>query len=153
HGEVLAVLRDPVTFSSASGTRPGVVRPPEAPRPLHNLDAPDHTAARAIARRGLPDDSVPIDAIVAAAFEALARQGGGGAGAAPAQPIVAQVYAAWLGIADVVAYASAVHAAGAALLDDPANEAAREELRRRRVAFACPRDDIDRTHAMLFVEA
>jgi cytochrome P450 len=153
HAEVLAVLRDPATFSSASGTRPGIARPPEASRPLHNLDAQEHDAARAIAQRGLPDDSLPIDAIVAAAFAELARRGGGDAVADLAQPIVAQVYRAWLGVVDVVAYAAAVHAAGAAVLEDASNEAARDELRRRRAAFACTREDIDRSHAMLFVEA
>ncbi|HEY0253179.1 MAG TPA: hypothetical protein VGC41_16710, partial [Kofleriaceae bacterium] len=47
--ELVAILRDPETFTSTLGTRPEVRRTVDAIRPLHNLDPPAHTALRRVA--------------------------------------------------------------------------------------------------------
>ncbi|MCX5744990.1 MAG: hypothetical protein NT062_21085, partial [Proteobacteria bacterium] len=126
HAELAAAARDPATFSSWWGTRPEVVRPEGAPRPLHNLDPPAHGARRAIARGTASAErfaalAPAIDQIVDDAFAALVDR------AAPAdavrelaEPIASRVFAAWLARADpaeLLALVAHVHAAGAALLD------------------------------------
>ncbi len=49
HAAALEVLSDPARFCSRLGTRVGVRRPPDALRPLHNLDPPEHRPLRRLA--------------------------------------------------------------------------------------------------------
>ncbi len=120
--ELVAIARDPATFTSYLGTRPEVRRTRDAARPLHNLDPPAHTELRKIAARLVAPDRIaalPIDAIIATALD---RFTGGDAIAELAIPVTSQIFAAWLGIADAAALhreVEAVHSAGAAFLDDP----------------------------------
>ncbi|MEO8554148.1 MAG: hypothetical protein ABI678_29435 [Kofleriaceae bacterium] len=120
--ELVAIVRDPDSFTSYLGTRPEVRRTADASRPLHNLDPPTHTEARKLATRILAPDRWPaIDPIVAAHVDRfLAAPGDAIAGLAV--PLVAEVFATWLGVADPEALArevEAVHVAGAAFLADP----------------------------------
>ena len=121
--ELVAIVRDPDTFTSYLGTRPEVRRTAEASRPLHNLDPPAHTEERKLATRILAPDRWPaLEPIVRSHIDRfLATPGDAIAGLAV--PLVAEVFATWLGVADPAALArevEAVHVAGAAFLDEPA---------------------------------
>ncbi len=128
HPELASVLRDPATFSSFSGTRPEVIRPERAIRPLHNLDPPAHGPLRTVAGRAIHAARLTaldpiIDGAVARAFAITSGD---------IVPVIerelAGVFATWLGYrvepARLLALVNGVHAAGAALLDtartDPA---------------------------------
>ncbi|MFT3699262.1 MAG: hypothetical protein QM831_39305 [Kofleriaceae bacterium] len=131
--EALAVLRDPVAFTSTLGTRPEVRRTADSIRPLHNMDPPAHTELRRVATKMLGDAKV-IDAVVARYVDAF---GEGDVIAQVAVPIVSELFAAWLGIPDPIglhADAMAVHVAGAAFLDDM-TDATREAATRASIAL------------------
>ncbi|MDB4964060.1 MAG: cytochrome [Myxococcales bacterium] len=142
HPELVEAARDVETFSSFWGTRPEVVRPEGSARPLHNLDPPEHGALRAVAARAVTTAAIDalgrqIDAIVTETVERLIHLGGGDVVTDIAEPIVMRVFAAWIGMAPEVAPAllgcvTAVHSAGAALLDLAKDDPRRPE----RVAVA-----------------
>jgi cytochrome P450 len=119
--ELVAIARDPATFTSHLGTRPEVRRTADAIRPLHNLDPPAHTAARALADRFLAPDRWPaLDPIITTHLDRFLPDGGDVMPMLVA--LVAEIFATWLGVADPTALArevEAVHVAGAAFLDDP----------------------------------
>jgi cytochrome P450 len=156
--ELVAIARDPETFTSHLGTRPEVRRTADAIRPLHNLDPPAHTSARALADRFLAPDRWPaLDPIISAHLDRFLPAAG------DAMPmlvaLVGEVFATWLGVADAAALAREVehvHVAGAAFLDDPepnraaaaAATAALAARMREARAFA----ELG-LHATLFVEA
>lgn len=121
--ELVAIVRDPDSFTSFSGTRPEVRRTAVASRPLHNLDPPAHGEARKVATKILAPDRWPaIDAIVEAHIARFLAAPEQDAIAELAVPLVADVFATWLGVDDANALArevEAVHVAGAAFLDDP----------------------------------
>lgn len=130
--ELVEAARDTATFSSHWGTRPEVLRPAGSYRPLHNLDPPAHEPVRSrahasIATARLEALGPTIDVIVASALDDLAHRRHGDAVRDLGEPIVARVFAAWLGIDAPDALLTRVlevHRAGAALLDthrdDPA---------------------------------
>lgn len=124
HPELLQAARDVATFSSYWGTRPEVLRAASAPRRLHSLDPPAHTALRAAMGErfaAAPD----IAGIVARAVAAFA---GGEAIGGLAEPIAAGVLGAWLGVdaRALLARVRAVHGAGAILVDTSRDHAERE---------------------------
>lgn len=156
--ELVAIARDPATFTSYLGTRPEVRRTADAIRPLHNLDPPAHTGARELAERFLAPDRWPaLDPIIAAHLDRFLPAAG------DAMPmlvaLVAQIFATWLGVADAAALArevEAVHVAGAAFLDDP--EPHRAAAATATAALAARMRDARAfaelgAHATLFVEA
>lgn len=156
--ELVAIARDPATFTSHLGTRPEVRRTADAIRPLHNLDPPAHTPARALAERFLAPERWPaLDPIITAHLDRFLPAGG------DAMPmivaLVAEIFAAWLGVADAAALArevDQVHVAGAAFLDDPdphrAAAAAATAALEARMRGARAFSELG-PHATLFVEA
>jgi len=113
--ELVAIARDPATFTSHLGTRPEVRRTVDSLRPLHNLDPPAHTELRRIATRFAMPPTIDLGHHV----ECFT---GGDAMELLAIPITSEVFAVWLGIADAAALhteVAAVHAAGAAFLENP----------------------------------
>jgi cytochrome P450 len=113
--ELVAIARDPATFTSYLGTRPEVRRTADSLRPLHNLDPPAHTELRRIAKGFAVPTTIDLG-------HHIERFTGGDAMALLAIPITSEIFAAWLGIAGAAALhaeVAAVHAAGAAFLDDP----------------------------------
>jgi cytochrome P450 len=138
HPELVQAARDVEAFSSWWGTRPEVIRPEGARRPLHNLDGDAHAALRAIAMRAVHADRL------AALDGELAL---GSLGGEPdqsfelvraAERLVSQAFASWLGFraapAELLARVVDVHTAGAAMLDtartDPAWPARTTEAKR-----------------------
>ncbi|HET9990865.1 MAG TPA: hypothetical protein VFQ65_20180 [Kofleriaceae bacterium] len=156
--ELVAIARDPATFTSHLGTRPEVRRTAEASRPLHNLDPPAHTQARELAERFLSPGRWPaLDPIIATHLDRFLPAGG------DAMPmlvaLVAEIFATWLGVADAAALArevDRVHVAGAAFLDDPephrAAAAAATTALAARMRGARAFAELG-PHATLFVEA
>lgn len=141
HPELAAAARDTATFSSWWGTRPEVIRPDGALRPLHNLDPPAHGRVRAIAGRAVDATQLAWIAPIAEhaikrGWAAMREARGGDAVAALAEPIAAHVFQRWLGVDDretiLLERVVAVHAAGARLLDCAADTPDRAE----RVAVA-----------------
>lgn len=136
HAELAAAARDTETFSSWWGTRPEVIRPDGALRPLHNLDPPQHGRLRAIAGRSVDADQLariaPIaQQTIARTFATIVDAKSGDAVAGLAEPIAAQVFAQWLGTDDAATVlldtVTAVHTAGALLLDCAADASDRAE--------------------------
>jgi cytochrome P450 len=117
--ELVSIARVPATFTSWWGTRPEVLRPENARRPLHNLDPPEHGALRRIAEAAI--EPLPSARARANAFFA---SGGGDVVAGLALPLCAELFGQWLRVDgdEVVARVTAVHEAGAALLDDRTGE-------------------------------
>jgi cytochrome P450 len=156
--ELVAIARDPATFTSHLGTRPEVRRTAEAIRPLHNLDPPAHTGARELAERFLAPSRWPaLDPIIAAHLDRFLPAAG------DAMPmlvaLVADIFATWLGVVDAAALArevERVHVAGAAFLDDPephrAAAAAATAALADRMRGARAYAELG-PHATLFVEA
>ncbi len=134
HAELVAVARDPVTFTSHLGTRPEARRTPDAPRPLHNLDPPAHTRLRALANPLVSVARTPaMGAVIARAIDEFIAAGGGDAIPALAIAVPAEIFAAWLGLSDAALLAArvdAVHTAGAALLDAAPPTPAQREVAR-----------------------
>lgn len=128
HAELIRVLRDPVVFSSFSGTRPEVLRPEASIRPLHNLDPPAHAPMRMVAGRAIHANRLAaIDPLIEQAIaRVFAIETGDLIPLLEAE--LAQVFATWIGFRVdpqlLLARVSGVHAMGAALLDtartDPA---------------------------------
>jgi cytochrome P450 len=126
--ELCAAARDTDTFSSWWGTRPEVLRPPAALRPLHNLDGAAHASLRQIAAPLVAParlDALPIRRLI---DDTLGRFVRGDAMAGLCVPLAARLFADWLGPLDadrLVATVDEVHRAGAALLDTRADDPAR----------------------------
>lgn len=125
--ELTLVARDPETFTSWWGTRPEVRRPEGAFRPLHNLDPPDHGIVRRIAETALAETPFPS---ARPRVRAFVEGGGGDVVRDLASPLVRDLFGAWLGVDadELAARVSAVHEAGAALLDVASDDASREPL-------------------------
>lgn len=142
HPELVEVLRDPATFTSFSGTRPEVIRPERAIRPLHNLDPPAHGPLRTIAGCAIHATRLTqLDPIIDAAVARALRDGD----IVPAfEHEIAGVFATWLGFRvspdELFARVNGVHGAGAALLDtartDPAWPERAADARRATEAIA-----------------
>lgn len=126
--ELVNVARDPVTFTSWWGTRPEVLRPAHVRRPLHNLDPPDHAALRRIAEAAM----APLPS-ARGRVKTFFANGGGDAVADLALPLCTELFGSWLRVdgEELVAKVTAVHEAGAALLDDRTNP---ENVERARLA-------------------
>jgi cytochrome P450 len=122
HPELALAARD-ATFASFWGTRPEVVRSPDVPRPLHNLDAPEHDALRAIAARAF---GASIDATITSVVHDAFASYDGDAVRDLAEPIPARIFATWMGLGesmwrDLFARVMRVHHEGAALIDGSNN--------------------------------
>lgn len=113
--ELVNIARDPATFTSWWGTRPEVLRPANARRPLHNIDPPEHAALRRIAEAAME----PLPS-ARARVKTFFANGGGDVVADLALPLCTEMFGGWLRVdgEEIVAKVTAVHAAGAALLDD-----------------------------------
>lgn len=113
--ELVTIARDPATFTSWWGTRPEVLRPEHVRRPLHNLDPPDHAALRRVAETALE----PLPS-ARGRVKAFFENGGGDVVSELALPLCTETFGEWLRVdgAELVARVTAVHEAGAALLED-----------------------------------
>jgi cytochrome P450 len=131
HPELVTIAKDAESFSSYWGTRPEAARPPDAERPLHNLDPPEHAIARKAAAALFRRDLGPIiDAVVHDAVEGFH----GGDALALAHAVPSRIFAAWMGLGidagpDLDRLVRNVHDEGAALLDS-FSDAARARAKR-----------------------
>lgn len=128
HPELLEIAHDPETFSSASGTRPEVIRPAGAIRPLHNVDPPAHRPLRATASQAFHARHLAaLDPLIEPAF-ARVLAGPTGDLVPAIEQLVAELFVAWLGLrcppGELLARVTDVHHAGAALLDTARTETA-----------------------------
>lgn len=138
HPELMRIARDPATFSSHWGTRPEVSRPPDAVRPLHNLDPPEHGKLRHHAERAVGTDR--LDALVERArgwliarFSVLADEGEVDLQERLVVPLCIELFRDWLGVSAMTAtriwrLVDEVHRRGAELLDTPADADERAQV-------------------------
>jgi cytochrome P450 len=123
--ELVQVARDPATFSSWWGTRPEVIRPEGARRPLHNLDPPEHGILRRIAEAALDAFPSPMRHV-----QAFVAAGGGDVVRDLAEPMCNDLFGEWLDLdgGELATRVWTVHAAGAGLLDADRSDPARAPL-------------------------
>lgn len=127
HPELIEAARNVDAFSSWWGTRPEVIRPESARRPLHNLDGQAHQDLRAIAARIADAERLAaLDPVIEALVEREFAPSEPTDLVAIAERIVAQTFAAWLGFRappdELLARVVDVHTAGASLIDAPPGE-------------------------------
>ena len=141
HDQAVEVLEDPERFTSWWGTRPQVRRPPQAHRPLHNLDPPEHTALRGLASRALERDGLAAAArrardCAARLVEAGRSRGSWDVARVLAPGIATALVGDWLGLPESLwprlwDLTAKTHESGAARLSAPPGAGAV----RRRLAF------------------